>query len=126
MTLPSNIPKRGLNLPEASEYCGVSETTLSKYGPKPTKIGERNIYDIRVLNQWLDSIASLPIGADANRIEDPEQELLKAIHERKTKIRRAARRAPRRGAVVLGAAGPPADAAAGQPGRPRRDGGAPQ
>jgi hypothetical protein len=122
MPLPANIPKRGLNLGEASEYCGVSDTTLVKYGPKPSKIGERNIYDIKVLDQWLDSIASLPIGTSTNRIEDPEQELLKAIYERKTTVRSAPHRKARQSQMVLGAPGASTDAAAGQSGRPRRDG----
>lgn len=126
MALPANIPKRGLNLSEAAEYCGVSDTTLTKYGPKPSKIGERNIYDIRVLDRWLDSIASLPIGVGSNRIEDPEQELLKAIHERKTALRRPSPRQTRKGALVLGPEGASAREIAGQSHRARGDGGAPQ
>jgi hypothetical protein len=122
MPLPSNIPKRGLNLDEASEYCGVSDKTLIKYGPSPSKIGERNIYDIRVLDQWLDSIASLPVGTGASRIEDPEEELLKAIHARKNKTRpRRSARPARKRPVALGAAGPSADVASGQPSRSHRD-----
>jgi hypothetical protein len=45
MPLPSNIPKRGLSVEEAAEYCGVSEPTLRRHGPAPAKIGERVIYD---------------------------------------------------------------------------------
>jgi hypothetical protein len=126
MTLPSNIPKRGLSLGEASEYCGVSDNTLTKYGPKPSKIGERNVYDIRVLDRWLDSIASLPIGTGARRIEDPEQELLKAIHERKTPLRRATPRQARKGPLLLEPRRPPVEAASGGPGRAGRNGRAPQ
>lgn len=92
MALPANIPKRGLNLSEAAEYCGVSDKTLSKYGPRPSKIGERNVYDMRVLDRWLDSLASLPIGAAQ---DDDEQKFLEAVDAR----RRAALRQkpPQRG-----------------------------
>jgi hypothetical protein len=92
MALPPNIPKRGLNLAEAAEYCGVSETTLTKYGPKPSKIGERNVYDLRVLDHWLDGLAALPTGTAAGPPTDPEAELLKAIHEANPAVRHPARR----------------------------------
>ena len=93
--LPPNIPKRGLSLAEAAEYCGVSETTLTKHGPRPSKIGERNIYDLRVLDYWMDGLASLPIGAGGAAPADPEAELLKAIHEAHPAVRHSARRAQR-------------------------------
>jgi predicted DNA-binding transcriptional regulator AlpA len=80
MALHANIPKRGLNLSEAAEYCGVSDKTLDKYGPRPSKIGERNVYDVRVLDRWLDSLASLPIGAAQ---DDDKQKFLEAVDARR-------------------------------------------
>jgi hypothetical protein len=50
MSLPINLPKRGLSKDEAAEYCGVSENTLGRYGPTPAKIGKRTIYDRRMLD----------------------------------------------------------------------------
>jgi hypothetical protein len=43
-----------LSKDEAAEYCGVSLNTLRRHGPTPTKIGDRIIYDRRVLDCWLD------------------------------------------------------------------------
>jgi predicted DNA-binding transcriptional regulator AlpA len=78
--LPSNIPKRGLSVDEAAEYCGVSRNTLAQHGPSPTKIGSRSVYDRRALDRWIDGLAG--IGSDQPE-EDPEQTLLRAIHARK-------------------------------------------
>jgi hypothetical protein len=90
MALPPNIPKRGLSLAEAAEYCGVSDKTLQRHGPEPSRIGERVVYDRRVLDRWLDTLARLPPGSDpgVNPIEDPEELLMRAIHARKTALRR--------------------------------------
>jgi hypothetical protein len=65
MPLPINLPKRGLSKDEAAEYCGVSANTLSRHGPTPTKIGDRTIYDRRVLDRWLDELAGLYPGRAA-------------------------------------------------------------
>jgi hypothetical protein len=89
MALPSNIPKRGLTLAEAAEYCGVSDKTLQRHGPEPSKIGERNVYDRQVLDHWMDELARLPTSG--NPIEDPEEQLLKAIHARKNALRHPSR-----------------------------------
>jgi Helix-turn-helix domain len=56
---PLNLPKRGLSIDEAAEYLGVSRNTLSRHGPVPTKIGDRVIYDRRVLDRWLDTLAGI-------------------------------------------------------------------
>jgi hypothetical protein len=88
MPLPLNVPKRGLSLDEASEYCGVSRNTLTRHGPVPIKIGERTIYDRRALDRWLDQLAGLtasPVNSDA-----PEDALMEAIHARKAAVRNAA------------------------------------
>jgi hypothetical protein len=88
MPLPLNVPKRGLSLDEASEYCGVSRNTLMRHGPVPIKIGERTIYDRRALDRWLDQLAGLTaLSVDS---EDPEDALLEAIHARKAAVRNAA------------------------------------
>ena len=83
--LPANIPKRGLSLAEAAEYCGVSPPTLTRHGPPPIKIGDRSVYDRRALDRWLDRLARLvpddPIAGD------PENSLLRAIHARKASLR---------------------------------------
>jgi len=83
--LPANIPKRGLSLAEAAEYCGVSGTTLTRHGPPPTKIGDRSVYDRHVLDRWLDQLAGLAQGGAIPN--DPENELLQAIHARKAALR---------------------------------------
>ena len=108
MALPSNIPKRGLSLAEAAEYCGVSDKTLQRHGPQPSKIGERVVYDRRVLDLWMDSLANLP-SSGLNPIEDPEDILLKAIHARKTALRHPTSKPQRKGTVVLATPRPPAD-----------------
>jgi hypothetical protein len=120
MALPINIPKRGLSLAEAAEYCGVSDKTLQRHGPEPSKIGERVVYDRRVLDRWLDSLVDLPSSA-INPIEDPENLLLKAIDARKTALRHPPAKPQRKGAVVLATSRAQADPAPGHP--DRADGG---
>ena len=63
MPLPINLPKRGLSKDEAAEYCGVSLNTLRRHGPTPAKIGDRIIYDRRVLDRWLDELGGLISGS---------------------------------------------------------------
>ena len=89
MPLPINLPKRGLSKDEAAEYCGVSANTLSRHGPTPTKIGDRTIYDRRVLDHWLDELAGFISGVGAS--EAPEEKLLEAIHARKATLRYTSR-----------------------------------
>ena len=88
MPLPSNIPRRCLSADEAAEYCNVSKNTLVRHGPAATKIGERSVYDRRVLDLWLDQLAGL--GSDATD-DNPERLLLQAINARKVALRRTAR-----------------------------------
>jgi hypothetical protein len=108
MSLPPNIPKRGLSLAEAAEYCGVSDKTLQRHGPEPSKIGERIVYDRVALDRWMDGLAHLP-STGVNPIEDPEERLLKAIHARKTALRHPTAKPQRKGAVVLATPRPPFD-----------------
>jgi len=93
MPLPINLPKRGLSKDEAAEYCGVSANTLSRHGPTPTKIGDRTIYDRRVLDRGLDELAGLLSGSSGAGllIDTPEKTLLEAIHARQAAIRRTPR-----------------------------------
>jgi hypothetical protein len=85
--LPSNIPKRCLSADEAAEYCNISKNTLIRHGPPPTKIGDRVVYDRRVLDRWLDRLAGL---APVDQLQaDPEDTLLEAIHARKAALRHA-------------------------------------
>ena len=84
--LPLNIPKRGLSIEEAAEYCGVSANTMSRHGPSPLRIGERVVYDRKSLDAWLDRLG----GHDHKRDDDPEATLLEAIHARKAPIRHPA------------------------------------
>jgi len=84
MPLPINVPKRGLSKDEAAEYCGVSANTLTRHGPTPTKIGDRTIYDRRVLDRWLDQLGGR-CATISN--DDPETTLLEAIHARKASLR---------------------------------------
>ena len=121
-TLPPNIPKRGLNLDEAAEYCGVGTRTLQRHGPEPIRIGERVVYDRVALDGWLDGL-TCPAPATAG---NPETELLRAIHERKAALRDQPRRAARKGAVVLGAQRTSARAASGRSRGARRDGATPE
>ena len=81
--LPPNIPKRGLSLAEAAEYCGVSGNTLTRHGPPPIKIGDRSIYDRHTLDRWLDQLG----GVVDELGHDPENALLRAIHDRKATVR---------------------------------------
>jgi hypothetical protein len=87
--LPINLPKRGLSKDEAAEYCGVSANTLTRHGPTPTKIGDRTIYDRRVLDRWLDELAGFISGVGAT--DAPEEKLLEAIHARQAAVRRTSR-----------------------------------
>ncbi len=91
MSLPPNIAKRGLSLDEAAEYCGVSKNTMTRHGPAPIRIGERIVYDRRALDAWLDRLAGLNSMTDGTVIEDPEEQLLGAIHARKNTIRHSPR-----------------------------------
>ena len=84
--LPLNVPKRGLSLDEAAEYCGVSGNTLTRHGPTPLKIGERKVYDRRSLDRWLDQLAGIPGQAPPGE-DAPEDALLEAIHARKAAVR---------------------------------------
>jgi hypothetical protein len=56
----------------------------------PTKIGDRIIYDRRVLDRWLDELAGLMSGTGLP-LDTPEEALLEAIHARKAAVRRASR-----------------------------------
>jgi hypothetical protein len=85
--LPINVPKRGLSKEEAAEYCGVSVNTLGRHGPTPTKIGDRTVYDRRVLDTWLDKLAGIAPDQPA---DDPETSLLEAISARKAALRHPA------------------------------------
>jgi hypothetical protein len=89
LSLPINLPKRGLSKEEAAEYCGMSVNTLGRYGPTPTKIGNRIIYDRRILDRWLDELAGLISGASSGA--GPEETLLEAIHARQVALRRTSR-----------------------------------
>ena len=93
MPLPINLPKRGLSKDEAAEYCGVSVNTLGRHGPMPTKIGDRSIYDRRVLDRWLDELAGLMSGSSSTGppLDIPEEKLLEAIHARQAAVRRTSR-----------------------------------
>jgi hypothetical protein len=93
MPLPINLPKRGLSKNEAAEYCGVSANTLGRHGPMPTKIGDRMIYDRRVLDRWLDELAGLISGSSGLGlpVDTPEEALLEAIHARQAALRRTSR-----------------------------------
>jgi hypothetical protein len=82
--LPPNIPKRCLSPDEASEYCNVSRNTLIRHGPPATKIGDRTVYDRRVLDAWLDKLAGIAPDQSA---DDPETSLLEAINARKAALR---------------------------------------
>lgn len=86
MGLPSNIPKRGLSIEEAAEYCGVSASSIERHGPRPTKIGERNVYDRKALDLWLDKLANLGAAYAGGPI-DP---LGDAIRARKNAVRNQA------------------------------------
>jgi len=87
LPLPLNVPKRGFNLDEAAEYCGVSSNTLTRHGPAAIKIGERRIYDRRALDRWLDQLAGLESRQPADDV--PGDALLEAIHARKATLRNA-------------------------------------
>jgi DNA-directed RNA polymerase specialized sigma24 family protein len=94
LSLPVNLPKRGLSKDEAAEYCGVSVNTLGRHGPVPTKIGDRTIYDRRVLDRWLDELAGFISGKSSEAdlgADTPEEALLKAIHARQAALRRTSR-----------------------------------
>jgi Helix-turn-helix domain len=87
MPLPNNLPKRCLSIDEAAEYCNISKNTLTRHGPAPTRIGDRAVYDRRVLDRWLDRLAGL---APVEQLQaDPETSLLEAIHARKNSVRHA-------------------------------------
>jgi hypothetical protein len=88
LLLPLNLPKRGLSKDEAAEYCGVSVNTLSRHGPTPSKIGDRTVYDRRVLDRWLDELGGLSAATfSQSSAETPEETLLEAIHARKAALR---------------------------------------
>lgn len=81
MPLPLNLPKRGLSVDEAAEYCGVSRNTLTRHGPEPIKIGERSVYDRRALDRWLDQLSGTATSTD------PDDALMEAIHARAAAVR---------------------------------------
>jgi hypothetical protein len=83
-SLPANIPKRCLSPDEAADYCNVSKNTLGRHGPPATKIGDRTVYDRRVLDTWLDRLAGIAPDQPA---DDPETSLLEAINARKVAVR---------------------------------------
>jgi hypothetical protein len=87
IALPHNIPRRCLSPDEAAEYCNVSRNTLTRHGPAPTRIGDRVVYDRKVLDRWLDRLAGL---APVDQLQaDPETALLEAIRDRKNSLRHA-------------------------------------
>jgi hypothetical protein len=88
MALPPNLPKRGLSLEEAAEYCGVSQKTMGRHGPPPVKIGERSIYDRCVLDRWLDQLSDTVVLQQPCAREDA---LMEAIYARKDTVRNSPR-----------------------------------
>lgn len=90
MSLPLNLPKRGLSKDEPAEYRGVSVNTSGRYGRTPTKIVYRTVYDRRVFNHWLDELADF--GSTGLPIDTPEEAFLEAIHAREATVCRTSRR----------------------------------
>jgi hypothetical protein len=100
MTLPANIPRRGLSLDEAAEYCGIGAKTLQRHGPEPVRIGDRVVYDRVALDAWLDGLICPPAAPAA------EAALSRAIHEKTTSVRRPPRQqAEWKRTLLLGAEG---------------------
>jgi hypothetical protein len=117
MTLPENIPRRGLTLAEAAEYLGIGAKTLQRHGPAPVKIGDRVVYDRQQLDTWFDSLSSPAAAAGA------EAALSRAIHEKTTPVRRPPHQQTGwKRALLLGAEGVQGDPPSGQRRRARRDG----
>jgi predicted DNA-binding transcriptional regulator AlpA len=55
------VPRRGLSRNEAAMYCGISSSTFDKLVgenrmPKPRRIGERKIWDVRELDIAFDAL----------------------------------------------------------------------
>jgi hypothetical protein len=100
MKLLPDIPKRGLSLKEAAEYCGTSPATISRYGPPATKIGKRRkIYDRRVIDRWLDQLSGLdgsssppPIGTSVERLFEARKVSAPQVIKEMVNTRRQARR----------------------------------
>lgn len=73
--LPPGISPRGLNVKQAAEYCGVSKNHLLRHGPPPTRIGERRVYDKKLLDMWLDRLGGIATRYDnENRLEAAARE----------------------------------------------------
>jgi hypothetical protein len=68
----------------------VSVKTLDRHGPTPTKIGDRTIYDRRMLDRWLDELAALVPGSSGTglQLDTPEEQLLEAIRPRTPAVAR--------------------------------------
>lgn len=86
--LPGNIAKRGLDVDQAAEYCGVSKNHLLRHGPPPTRIGpRRKIYDRKLLDMWLDRLGGIATRYDnENRLEAAAREGTRTPlrHDKKT------------------------------------------
>ena len=92
MPLPPNVPKRGLNLDEAAEYCGVSSNTLSRHGRPSIKIVDRKIYDRRSLDQWLDEAHEGDSSRPGRRLSLIDA-ALETLHDVPPQVRRKLRNA---------------------------------
>jgi hypothetical protein len=65
---------RLLKAQTACLYCGVSRAVLKKHGPVPIKLGNKNFYDIRNLDAWIDSLSGV-------KASDAEQKALEALED---------------------------------------------
>jgi len=48
---------RLLNTRTAAAYCGVTTGVLRKHGPLPIRLGNKNYFDTKVLDHWVDSLS---------------------------------------------------------------------
>lgn len=65
--MTERIPPRGMSAADAARYCSLSAKTLARYGPPPTVVGGRKIYDRKLLDMWLDRLAGIaaPSGGES-------------------------------------------------------------
>jgi predicted DNA-binding transcriptional regulator AlpA len=67
-----NAPRRALRRTEAADYVGISTTFFDELVtggqmPKPARLGKRNVWDIRQLDEALDNV----FGEEANPWDVP-------------------------------------------------------
>lgn len=61
---------RCLSAKDAAAYCGVPVTTPQRHGPRPLLIGKHRVYDLTLLNEWIDQLSGRTGSPSSVNVEE--------------------------------------------------------